>query len=214
MRIPLLAMTLLLPLLAQAQSGAPAQPQTPPNEQVIEPQVPRRDVRVPKIPSNDFIVGVFAGSYATQNFGTSAVFGGRLGYHITEDFMVEAAYARTTVSDESFRQILPGGVFPQPEETLTYYNLSVGVNVLPSEGFFGHRYARPAALYLMAGVGSTKFIDQRKQTVNFGLGYRVFIRDWFGLQVDVRDHFYSLDILGRREDTQNIEFTAGVTFFF
>ena len=59
------------------------QQQKPANEQVVVPQVDRRDIQVPKFPSNDFEIGLFAGTYATQNFGTSAVGGLKLGYHIT-----------------------------------------------------------------------------------------------------------------------------------
>jgi outer membrane beta-barrel protein len=66
----------------------------------------------------------------------------------------------------------------------------------------------------MLGIGSTEFIEQRKQTINYGLGLRVFLADWFALQVDMRDHVFSLDLLGRRQDTHNLEFTAGFTFFF
>nr|MCU0952044.1 outer membrane beta-barrel domain-containing protein [Burkholderiaceae bacterium] len=135
---------------APAPSGANQAPVTnqPANEQVIEPRVPRRDVRLPKIPNKDFIVGAFAGTYATENFGAAAVYGARLGYAITEDFFVEAVYAESTVSDENFRQILPGGIFPQSEQTLTYYNLSAGYNILPGEVFFGSRWAKASALYL------------------------------------------------------------------
>jgi outer membrane beta-barrel protein len=199
-------------LLAQAATGTPAG--APANEQVIDPKVVRRDVRVPKIPSSDFVFGAFAGTYSTENFGSSTVYGGRLGYHITEDFFVEGTYGETKVSDENFRQVLPGGVFPNLEERLTYYNLSAGYNLLPGEVFFGTRYAKASALYLIAGIGSTKFLEQRKQTVNFGLGLRVFFKDWGAVQVDLRDHVYSLDLLGRRQNTQNIELTAGVTLFF
>jgi outer membrane beta-barrel protein len=212
----------LLSVLLLAVSVAPAtlvaqtaQPQNqPPNEQVIEPAVPRREVRVPKIPNNDFIVGAFLGTYSTESFGANFVYGARLGYHITEDFFVEALYGTTKVSDETFRQILPGGIFPEPEEKLDYYNLSVGYNILPGEVFFGSRYAKASALYLIAGVGSTKFLEQTKQTINFGLGVRVFLKDWAAIQVDFRDHIYSLDLLGQRKSTQNLELTAGATFFF
>ena len=31
---------------------------------------------------------------------------------------------------------------------------------------------------LIAGIGSTKFLNQSSQTINFGLGYRVFLKDW------------------------------------
>jgi outer membrane beta-barrel protein len=193
-------------------TGTAANP--PPAEQVIQPAVPRRDIRLPKIPSNDFIAGAFVGTYSSENFGASLVYGARLGYHITEDFFVEGLYGTTKVNDENFRKILPGGIFPTSEETLDYYNLSVGYNILPGEVFFGSKYAKASALYLIAGVGSTKFLEQTKQTVNFGLGLRVFFKDWAAIQVDFRDHMYSLDLLGERKSTSNLELTAGATFFF
>jgi outer membrane beta-barrel protein len=202
------------PSLAQTTAPAAGAPNQPPNEQVIEPTVPRRDVRVPKIPKRDIIAGAYLGTYSSEDFGASLVYGVRLGYHITEDFFVEGVYGTTSVSDENFRQILPGGVFPEKEETLSYYNLSVGYNILPGEVFFGSRYAMASALYLIAGVGSTKFLEQSKQTINFGLGYRVFLKDWAAIQVDFRDHLYTLDLLGQSKSTQNLELTAGITFFF
>jgi outer membrane beta-barrel protein len=214
MRFPRFALAFLLAALTAAPLLARAADERPPNEQVIEPQVDRREVKLPKFPSNDWEFGLFSGTYATQNFGSSFLWGGRLGYHVTEDVFVEAVYGRTRVSDENFRQILPGGVFPQPRTTLYYYDLSVGYNVLPGEVFLGKSYAKPSALYLIGGIGSTSFLEQRRQTVNFGLGLRVFLKDWAALQVDMRDHIYSLDLLGRRQNTQNLELSAGLTFFF
>jgi outer membrane beta-barrel protein len=206
---PLFLLTaLVMPAIAAAAEERPA------NEQVIEPQVDRRPVKLPKFPSNDFEVGLFAGAYATENFGTSLLYGLRLGYHITEDVFVEGVYGRTQVSDENFRQILPGGIFPKPKETLTYYNLSAGYNVLPGEVFFGKRFAKPSGLYLIGGIGSTSFLEQRRLTLNAGLGLRVFFADWFALQADMRDHRYSLDLLGKRQGTNNLEFSLGTTFFF
>ncbi len=209
----------LLALAAAATSlvtatGAGAQAQKPATEQVVVPEVERRDIRNPRYPSNDISVGAYLGTYATQNFGASFVYGVRLGYAITEDFFVEGAYAQTTVSDESFRQILPGGIFVETTEKLSYYNLSVGYNVLPGEVFLGRSRAMPSALYLLGGVGSTDFNGQQSQTFNLGLGFRVFLADWAALQVDMRDYIYSLDILGKRQSTQNLEFTGGVTFYF
>jgi outer membrane beta-barrel protein len=183
-------------------------------DQVVVPEVDRRDISVPKFPSNDFEIGTFVGTYATQNFGTSAVYGLRLGYHITEDFFVEGVYGQTKVSDQEFRQILPGGIFPDEKEKLSYYNLSVGYNVLPGEIFIGSKHARPSALYVIGGVGSTSVDQQRRSTFNVGAGMRVFLADWAAVQLDVRDHIFSLDLLGTRQSTQNIELTAGVTFFF
>ena len=207
-------------VLLAALAGLPAalaqqpQPQQAPNEQVIQPEVARRPIRIPKFPSKDIEFGAFTGTFATQNFGSSLVNGVRLGYHITEDFFVEGALAQTEISDENFRQVLPGGIFPNEKERLTYYNLSIGYNILPGEIFIGRNTAKASQIYVIAGIGSTRFLEQRKQTINFGLGTRVYLRDWVALQVDMRDHMFSLDLLGRRENTQNLELTAGITFFF
>ena len=201
-------------VLAMAPTPADAQQQKPANEQVIVPQVERRDVKLPRFPSKDFEIGAFAGTYATENFGASLVGGVRFGYHITEDVFVEAVFAQTKVSDETFRQVLPGGVFADTEETLRYYNLSAGYNVLPGEVFIGSSRAKATAVYLIGGVGSTKFHQQRRQTINLGLGLRLMLGDRTALQVDMRDHIFSLDLLGKRQNTQNLELTAGFTFFF
>ena len=207
-----LAAGLLLPFAAHAADAAASPAAT--TDQVVVPQVDRRDVKVPRIPSNDFEIGLLAGTYSAQNFGTSAVGGLRLGYHITEDFFVESVYAQTKVSDESFRQILPGGVFTDPKQKLTYYNVSVGYNLLPGEVFIGRNLAKASALYLIGGVGSTNFAGERHQTFNVGLGMRLFLKDWAALQVDMRDHIFSYDLLGKRQSTNNLELTGGITFFF
>jgi outer membrane beta-barrel protein len=210
--------TRTLALLALAFAALPAiaqvQDQKPGNEQVIVPEVPRREVKLPRFPSKDFEIGVFGGVYSTQNFGSSPVGGLRLGYHITEDIFVEGVLAQTTVTDDSFRQILPGGVFTDNKEKLQYYNLSAGFNVLPGEVFIGSKWAKATAVYLIGGVGSTKFNQQRRQTVNFGLGLRLMLADRWAVQVDMRDHVFTLDLLGKRQSTQNLELTSGLTFFF
>jgi outer membrane beta-barrel protein len=212
----LVVASVLAPALCAAQTGAPQQPS---NEQVIQPQVDRREIKLPKYPSKDFEIGLYGGTYATQNFGNSAVAGVRLGYHISEDIFVEGVYAQTKVSDADFRQILPGGIFSQPKITLKYYNLSAGYNVLPGEVFLGRNYAKASSLYVIGGIGSTTFSDTKfnqrnRQTLNFGVGMRVLFWERLAAQVDMREHVFSLDILGRNESTKNLELTAGLTFYF
>ncbi len=199
---------------ARQQAAEDQAKQPAPDEQVIQPQIDRREVKVLHIPSNDFEFGLFTGTYNTQYFGTDLVGGARLGYHITEDFFAEAVYGDTRVTDEVFRRFLPGGIFPNEKERLRYYNLSAGLNVLPGELFFWKNTARPCALYLIAGLGGTDFVDQWHFTANAGLGVRVWLANWVSLQVDMRDHIFTMDVLGQRTSTQNLEFSGGVTFFF
>lgn len=210
----LAGLTAAAPALAQSTPPAPGSIQTPANEQVVVPDVARRDIKIPKYPSKDIEVAGFMGTYATENFGASFVYGIKLGYHITEDFFVQAAFAQTEVSDETFRQILPGGIFTDDTEKLSYYNISVGYNILPGEVFIGTKRALPISLYVIAGVGSTDFNDQTRQTFNIGFGTRVFVKEKWSINVDLRDHIFSIDLLGKRQSTQNLELTAGVSYFF
>ena len=209
-----LATACLLALLAHGSARAADAPAADTSDQVIVPDVERRDVHKPKYPSNDFEIGLFGGTYSSQNFGTAFAWGGRLGYDITEDFFVEATYGKSKVSDKEFRQILPGGIFTAEQEKLKYYDLSLGYNFLPGEVFIGKNWAKASTMYVIGGVGSTSFDSQRMQTWNFGVGAKLFLADWVALRADVRDHIFTLDLLGKRSATQNPELTLGVAFFF
>jgi outer membrane beta-barrel protein len=219
MRTPALLLSALLaaaaaPVMAQTQAPA-ANPQQPANEQVIVPEVQRRDVRVPKFPSKDFELSALVGTYATQSFGTSAVAGVRLGYHLSEDLFVETTYARTKVTDKTFEEIFPGaGPLADTDKKLSYYNVSAGYNIFPGEIFLGSKYAKASSIYLIGGVGSTKFANQRRQTFNVGFGFRVLFSDRFAMRVDVRDHIFSYDLLNVRQNTQNLELTTGIAYYF
>ena len=205
---------LWLILLVLPVSGIADDQTSKPNDQIVVPEVSRRDVHLPSFPSNDVDIGVLAGKYSTQNFGTSTVEGIRIGYNITEDFFVQSVLAKTNVSDATYRQILPGGVFPTQIEKLSYYNFSLGYNILPGEVFVGTRHALPVTFYVLAGVGSTTLDAQKHATVNVGSGMRLFLNDYFSLQLDARDHLFSMDLLGTRQRTQNLEMTMGLTISF
>jgi len=209
-----LATACVLALLAHGNARAADAPAVDTPDQVVVPQVERQDVHKPKYPSNDFEIGLFGGTYSSQNFGTSFNWGARLGYDISEDFFVEATYGRTKVSDKAFRQILPGGIFAAEQEKLKYYDLSLGWNFLPGEIFIGKNWAKASTMYAIAGIGNTSFDSQRMQTWNFGVGAKLFLADWVALRADVRDHIFTLDLLGKRSATQNPELSLGFAFFF
>jgi outer membrane beta-barrel protein len=187
----------------------------PAQEQVIQPQLERRDVKVPHIKSNDIEVGYYSGILSMENFSAESVKGVRLAYHVTEDFFLEGAYARSTISDEFFRsRAFPITGFDNQEEDLTYYNLSLGFNVLPGEIFIGHRWAMASAFYIIGGIGTTTFANENYSTFNFGGGYRILLNDWFAVHIDMRDYVFDSDLLGQNKRTNNFEATVGLTVFF
>lgn len=184
-------------------------------EQVIQPQLERREVTVPRINADDIEVGFYSGILNIENFSSQSVQGLRLAYHVTEDFFVEAVTAKSTISDEFFRsRAFPITGFDKQEEDLTYYNFSLGYNVLPGEIFLGRRWAMGSAFYIIGGIGTTKFAKESHATFNFGGGYRILLNDWLALHIDMRDHVFDSDLLGQNKRTNNFEAHVGITAFF
>ena len=202
-------------LLALLASGPALADTTLPKEpdQIIQPEVDRRDVKIPKINSSDFEIGAYGGMLSIEDFGSSAVYGARLVYHVTEDYFVEGLYGRSSVSDQSFCD-LGLCLFTQRQEDLTYYALSLGYNLLPSEIFVGKGYAMNSAVYLLAGVGNTSFANESHFTFNVGLGLRVLPRDWLALHVTLRDYLFDTDFFGTNKLTNNVELTCGLSVYF
>ena len=183
--------------------------------QVIDPEVERREVREPAIDKEDFEVGVFVGGMSVEDFGTDVVYGARLAYHITEGFFVEGTVGQTEAGLTSFEELSGGArLITDSERTFTYYNLNVGYNILPGEVFLGEGRAYNTNLYLIAGLGSTRFAGDDRFTVNFGAGYRFLLTDSVALHLDFRDHLFDIDLLGEEKTAHNLEAHLGVTVFF
>ena len=105
-------------------------------------------------------------------------------------------------------------ILTDDQRDFTYYNISVGYNALPGEGFVGSKYAFNSTLYLIAGVGNTEFADDSNFTINVGVGYRFLFNDWIALRLDARDYIFDSDLLGTDKTTHNLEATAGLSVFF
>jgi outer membrane beta-barrel protein len=189
--------------------GAWAQTPAP----VIEPQIDRRDVSVPKISARDIEVSAYTGILSVEDFGAESSSGFRIGYHITEDFFVEATYGTSTVSDQSFfDRGIP--IFTERNVELEYYYASLGVNLFPGEVFIGRNWAMTSAVYLTGGIGNVSFADQDQTAYNLGIGIRVLPWDWLSFRFEVRDHIFESDLLGKKEFKHNFEMTLGIGAYF
>ena len=207
---------------AQAQSAPPPvseSPQEPQDEnappRVIEPEVARRKIKVPRIRNSNVEVGLDYGVLSIEDFGTHPVYGITAAYHITEDFFFQAEAGRSRGGRTSF-ETLSGNIqlLTESERRFTYYDLSLGYNFLPGEAFLGRGIAMTNAFYLIGGIGGTDFAGDTKFTVNFGAGYRVVPADWLALHVTVQDRVFQSSLLGATKLTNNLEARIGTTVFF
>jgi outer membrane beta-barrel protein len=183
--------------------------------QVIQPKIERRKINVDKIDSEDFEFGIYAGLLSVEDFGVNTVIGARIAYHLTEGVFFEAAYGQSDTSETSYERLSGGAPLLSDEDRqLTYYNVSVGYNLLPGESFLGKDWAFNSALYVIAGIGSTTFAGDDHFTINVGSGFRFLATDWLAVHADVRDHIFKVDLLGEEKQTHNLEIHGGITVFF
>jgi len=173
---------------------------------VIEPEVGRRDISIGDIDTENFEVGGFIGMMSVEDFGVNTVIGARLAYHMTEDLFVELSAGRADTGQTSFERLSGAAqLLTEADRELTYYNVSLGYNVLPGEGFFGEGRALNTTFYVIGGVGKTKFAGDNRFTLNLGLGLRLIPRDWLAVHADIRDHIFDIDLLGQSKTSHNFE---------
>src|SRR5665213_1034399 len=195
------------------QASADSDKDSPPPS-VIEPQVERRTIKVPAIHSSNVELGAYYGELSIQDFGSQPVAGLRFDYHISEDFFAEATYGRAKGGFTSFETLSNVQLLSDAERRFTYYNLSLGYNLLPGEIFIGRNLAMTSALYTIGGIGSVKFAGDQNFTVNFGAGFRVLPTDWLALHIDVQDLVFRSDVTGVEQLKNNLQATIGATVFF
>ncbi len=204
-----------------AQSAQQPPPPSPTGEEenapprVIEPEVARRKIKVPRIHSSNVELGMSYGALSIEDFGTHPVYGITAAYHITEDFFFQGEVGRSRAGRTSF-ETLGGNIqlLTESERRFTYYDLSLGYNFLPGEAFIGRGVAMTSAFYLLGGFGGTDFAGDTKFTGNFGAGYRLVPADWLAVHVTVQDRMFQSSLLGVTKLTNNLEARIGTTVFF
>ncbi|MDF0749224.1 outer membrane beta-barrel domain-containing protein [Marinobacter sp. 71-i] len=182
---------------------------------LIEPDVRPQKVDEALIDTENFEIGAFAGIINIEDFESSFLWGGKLTYHLSETFFFEANVGFAEGGDTSFEKLAGDvRVLPDDEREYRYYNINVGMNVLPGEAFLTENYAFNTNFYLIGGAGATDFAGDNRFTINVGAGYQVLLTDSLSIHLGVREHFYRIDVLGEEKTSLNTEVSAGLSVFF
>jgi len=221
--IRLRSIFLALALSASSVSLHPAMAQSDDEEQtneddqsnLIEPQIERTEFDESLIDSDDFEIAVYGGYLAISDFETEFVTGIKLGYHVSEDFFVQASYGISEVGETSFERLSGGApLLSDDEREAEYYLVMLGFNLFPGEAFATDSTTFNTVFYLAAGVGTTQFAGDDRFTIAYGVGHRTLFADGFSLDIEMRDLIMEQDIFGTEESTNNLEFTVSVNLFF
>lgn len=181
----------------------------------LTPELDRRQVKLANIDTENFEVGISGGLLSVEDFETNPVAIAQLTYHVTEDFFVQARYGSSEVGQSSFDRLSgAASLLGENDRDLTFYDLSVGVNVFPGEAFLLDKWAVNSSFYIVGGAGNTDFAGSERFTVNAGLGYRMIANDFIAFNFSVRDHVFDTELTGSKKATHNIEIGAGLSIFF
>jgi outer membrane beta-barrel protein len=212
----LLKLPLALALLGSLNGFAMADQ----NKPLIAPDVKPVAVDESLIDEENFELTLFAGMLSIEDFESSALYGARLTYHLSEAVFLEGSYGVAEAGKTSYEKLAPVLLLSDSDRDYSYYSANLGWNVFPGEVFFGRNfltdtsYAMNTNFYLTGGVGSTDFAGDSRFTINFGAGFQVLMTDWLALHFDVREHFYDIDVLGEKKTSFNNEASLGLSFFF
>jgi outer membrane beta-barrel protein len=209
----------LIAVLAVGLGGCSRQRAVPVEESgqppVIEPEIERREIEPAKIDTEDFEVGIYAGQLSVEDFGVNTVAGAHFTYHVTEGFFVDLSAAQSDTQLTSFERLSGAAqLLTDSQRDYSYYNVSLGYNILPGESFVGRNRSFNTSVYLIGGVGKTDFAGDDRFTLNIGVGMRLMPLDWLAVHADFRDYIYDIDLLGQEKTSHNLEARIGVSFFF
>jgi len=182
---------------------------------LIEPDVQPRAVDEALIDTENFEIGVFTGIMNIEDFESSFLWGGKLIYHLSERFFFEANVGFAEGGETSFEKLAGNvSVLSDDERDYRYYNINLGINILPGEAFLTENYAFNTNFFLIGGAGATEFAGDSRFTANVGAGYQVLLTDSIAMQLTVREHLYRIDVLGEEKTSMNTEVSAGLSVFF
>lgn len=182
---------------------------------LIEPDVRPQKVDEALIDTENFEIGAFAGILNIEDFESSFLWGGKLTYHLSETFFFEANVGFAEGGETSFEKLAGDvQVLSDEDRDYRYYNINIGMNVLPGEAFLTENYAFNTNFYLIGGAGATDFAGDTRFTFNVGAGYQVLLTDSVSIHLGVREHFYRIDVLGEEKTSMNTEVSGGLSVFF
>lgn len=189
-----------------------------PQSEIESPQSgiesPQSAVQPSDLSSEVLELGLFAGVLNIGDFGSEWVMGVSGTFQASEDFFLQFNYLETDAELSSFEES-QGSYFSGDDRRFVHYDLLVGYNLFQGEMYPEQGIANLSALYVVGGVGDTRFGDEESFTYTVGVGYRVAFSRRYILHVDYRNYIYDSSLIREEEQTsQNAQFSVGLNYLF
>ena len=160
--------------------------------------------------------GLTAGVVNIEDFGSELTWGAGLTFRATEDFFLQLNYMQADGVDLSAAENSGGiGQFlAGSDRDFIHYDLLLGYNLFQGEFFTNDSKASHSSFYVVGGVGETEFGSENSFTFTLGLGYQVAFNRHYIMRLDMRDYIYTSSLISEDNTTNNIHFSAGLSYLF
>jgi outer membrane beta-barrel protein len=163
--------------------------------------------------TNRHEIAAWGGYYVSDLFDGTYTFGGSYAYHMTEDLAVEASggYTRLTSSGGPELERTFAVLQNRPRRELLFDADLVWVPAhakMRAGGSITH-----FDLYVAAGAGVVDSVLSSNLGANAAFGLKFFLGRAVAVRVDVRDHLFRQQLLGRTVLVDDITTTLGVSLF-
>lgn len=178
---------------------------------VIQPQEQTSSIKAAAIDSERFEFGPYAGFVSVEDFGTNAVTGLSLGYHVSRRFLAQLNYGRANVGRAAFEDVIGGEFLAEDDRDLVYQSVLGGYMMVQGRSFLGRQRKFNSHIYLMAGAGKVSFAGQDNPAIVLGIDYKTVLTDWLIISIDFRDIAFEREFLGSSKTTHNTEVTVNLS---
>lgn len=166
------------------------------------------------INSEVFELGVTVGIINIADFNSEFSTGISATFKASEDFFLQYNLFQAEASPSAYENS-QGKLFEGSDRTFRHYDLLVGYNVYQGELFLAGPEAKLSALYLVGGVGDTRFGGEDSFTYTLGVGYQVAVTRNLILRVDYRSYIYTSNVIADEDKTVNsTQFSSGLSYLF
>lgn len=179
---------------------------------IIEPNKSAPQLQAAAIDTENFELGVYTGLLSIEDFNTNVVTGIAFNYHLSNRFILQAAYGETEVDQAAFEKVANGKFLNDYD--FTYFDLTIGYKILDGRSFMGKRHKYNSALYFLGGAADVSFADNNEIGIVLGTSYRTVITDWMTLNIDIRNTTVDMQLIDVTRKTNNTELNVGLNALF
>jgi outer membrane beta-barrel protein len=160
-------------------------------------------------------LSVQAGWYAADLLSSSYLLTAAYTFHFSEDLALEASFGYTRADSKLVRIV-------QDETSFTALRLNTPVYLYMGHLLWSIAYGKVRwfeggisrfDLHLAFGGGVTDNQSAQGLTGSFGLGFSLYMAEWFALRFDVRDQVLPQELLGHAQLVNNIAALLGLSLF-